>query len=62
MLANFAAPDLLKMNVFWSKIYNAMILSITLPTKFFHVPEIILYMWSYDQRLVTLAFLWEQLS
>ena len=32
------------------------------PTKFYHVIQIILYMCSCDQSLVTAAFLWEKLS
>ena len=34
----------------------------TSPTKFYHVIQIILYMCSCDQSLVTVAFLWEKLS
>ena len=34
----------------------------TSPTKFYHVNQIILQMWSCDQSLVTVAFLWEKLS
>ena len=34
----------------------------TSPTKFCHMTQIILWMWSCDQSLVTLAFLWEKLS
>ena len=34
----------------------------TSPTKFYQVIQIILYMCSCDQSLVTLAFLWEKLS
>ena len=30
-------------------------------TKFYHVTQIILYIWSYDQSLVTLAFQWEKI-
>ena len=32
------------------------------PTKFYHMIQIIFYMCSYEQSLVTLAFLWEKLS
>ena len=31
-------------------------------TKFYHVIQIILQIWSRDQSLVTVAFLWEKLS
>ena len=34
----------------------------TSQTKFYHVIQIILQMWSCEQSLVTLAFLWEKLS
>ena len=34
----------------------------TSPAKFCHMTQIILWMWSCDQSLVTLAFLWEKLS
>ena len=37
-------------------------LYLTSPTKFYHVIQFILYMWSCDQSLVTVAFLWEKLS
>ena len=36
--------------------------TLTLSTKFYHATQIILYMWSCHQSLVTLAFLWENLS
>ena len=36
-------------------------LSMTLPTKFYHVIQIILYVCSYYQSLVTVAFLWGRL-
>ena len=34
----------------------------TSPTKFYHVAQIILYMWSWNQSLVTAAFISEKLS
>ena len=34
----------------------------TSPTKFHHMTQIILYMWSCDQSYVTVARLWEKLS
>ena len=37
-------------------------LSMTSSAKFYHVTGIILEMWSCDQSLLTLAFLWEKLS
>ena len=32
------------------------------PIEVYHVTQIIFYKWSGDQSLVTLAFLWENLS
>ena len=32
-------------------------MSMKSPTKFLHVTQIIFYIWTYDQSLVTLAFL-----
>ena len=41
---------------------NDFLLSMTSPAKFYHVIQIILYICSCEQTLVTLAFLWEKLS
>ena len=51
--AKMAAPGLLKIKVFWNVIMS-YILSMTSPTKFCHFTQIILWMWSCDQSLVTL--------
>ena len=51
MPAKMATPGLLKI-----KIITSYILSVTSPTKFCHMTQIILWMWSCDQSLVTLAF------
>ena len=47
-----ATPVVLKI-----KVMTSQFLSMTSPTKFNHVTQIILSMWSRDQSLVTLAFL-----
>ena len=52
MSAKMATVGLLKIKVFWNKGYDVKFFS-----KFYHVTQIILYMWSCDQSLVTLAFL-----
>ena len=41
---------------------NDFLLLMTSPTKFYHVIQIIMYICSCEQSLVTLAFLWEKLS
>ena len=51
MSAKMAAPVLLKI-----KVTTSYILSMTSPTKFCHMTQVILWMWSCDQSLVTLAF------
>ena len=55
MPAQMAAPALLK-RYFEIKIITSYILSMTSSLKFCHVTQIILWMWSCDQSLVTLAF------
>ena len=50
------------LKVFWNKGYEVIISVHNVTNKFYHVTQIILYMWSYDQSLKTLAFLWEKLS
>ena len=61
MLAKFAGADLLKIKAFWNKDYDKF-LPMASPAKFSFVGHIILYMWSYAQSLVFIAFLWEKLS
>ena len=41
---------------------KSQILSMTSTTKFYHVTQILSYMCSFDQSLVTLSFLWKKLS
>ena len=52
-----ATLGLLKEKVFLSKVMTSKFLSKTSPTKLYHVTLIILQMWSFDQSLVTIAFL-----
>ena len=56
MSAKMAAPVFLKIKVFRNKGYYVMYSVMTLPTKFCHMTQIILWMRSCDQSLVTLAF------
>ena len=62
MSAKITTPDLLKTRVFWNIGYGFIILTMMLPIKFDHVIQMILYIWSPDQSLVTAAFLWVKLS
>ena len=49
--AKMATPGLLKI-----KVITSYILPMASPTKFCHMTQIILWMWSCDQSLITLAF------
>ena len=51
MPAKMATPGLLKI-----KVITSYIMSVTSPTKFCHMAQIILWMLSCDQSFVTLAF------
>ena len=53
MSAKMATPSLVKIKIFWN---TSHILSITSRTKFCHITQIKLWMWSCDQSLVTLTF------
>ena len=55
--AKMATLGLLKEKVFGNKVMTSKFLSKTSPTKFYHVTQIILLMWSCDQSLVTPTFL-----
>ena len=57
-----ATLNLLRIKVFWDKVYDVRIFSKMPPTKFYHVIQIILQMWSCNQSLVTLGLLWEKFS
>ena len=50
------------MNIYIISLSKTFPQTLTLSTKFYHATQIILYMWSCHQSLVTLAFLWENLS
>ena len=60
--AKMATLGLLKIKISWNKGYDAISSAMTSPTKFYHVTQIILSMWSCDQSLATLAFLCEKIS
>ena len=62
MSAKTATPGLLKKRYFEIKIIMSYIMYMTSPTKFCRMTQIILWMWSYDQSLVTLAFVKGKLS
>ena len=47
--AKMATLGLLKENFFWSKVMKSKSLPKTSPTKLYHVTQIILLMWSFDQ-------------
>ena len=49
-----ATLGLLKIKVFWKKGYDVIISTHDLNKKFYHVTQIILYMWLCDQSLVIL--------
>ena len=50
----------LKIMVSWNKDYDVIISVHDASTKFYHVTDIMLLVWSCDQNLITLAFLWEK--
>ena len=54
--AKMATPAFVKKGIFQIKVITSYIMSMTSPAKFCHMTEIILWMWSCDQSLVTLAF------
>ena len=56
MSVKMAVPALLKKRYFEIKVITSYILSVTSPKIFYHMTHIILWMWSCDQNLVTLAF------
>ena len=55
MSAKMATQALLKIKVFEIKVITSYILSMMSPAKFCHMTQIISWMWSCDQSLVTLA-------
>ena len=56
MLAKMATPDLLKIKSLEIKAITSSILSMTSQTKIYQMSQIILWMWSRHQSLVSLAF------
>ena len=57
MSAKNVTLGLLKINVFLNKVYEVITSFYDVTKKNYHLTQIILYMWSCDQDLVTLAFL-----
>ena len=57
MSGKMATPGLLKKRNFEIKAITSYIMSMTSPTKFSHMTQIILWLCSCDQSLLTLAFL-----
>ena len=62
MSAKMFTLGLLKIRYFEVKLTTSNILLWHHQQIFFYVTQVTLYMWSCDQNLVTLAFLWEKLS
>ena len=62
MSAKMATLGLLKIKIFWNKCYDVIICAYDVTNKSYHVNQIILQMWSCDQNLVSLVFLWDKLS
>ena len=57
MSAKMAILSLLKLKVFLNKGYDVIISVYDVINKIYHVTQIILQMWSFDQSLVTLVLL-----
>ena len=62
MLTKLATLDLLKMKLFLNKAYDVLILSMTSTTDLYNGTQIVLQMWSSEQSLVILVYLWKKLS
>ena len=62
MLTKLATLDLLKMKLFLNKVYDVLILSMTSTTDLYNGTQIVLQMWSSEQSLVILVYLWKKLS
>ena len=62
MSAQMVTPGHLKRKKFWNKGYDVKISVHDVTTTFYSVIQTKLQMWSCDQNLVTLVFLWETLS
>ena len=55
--AKMATLDLLRIKVFLNNGHDVIIFVYDVPTKFYHVIQFMLSMWSYDQSSVTLGLL-----
>ena len=62
MPAKMATPGLLKINIFWKKAYDVIIFAHDATNTISSRHSNIMYIWSCDPSLVTLAFLWKKLS
>ena len=62
MPVKMTTPVLLKIRVFWKKSYDVIISVHDATNDFLSRDSNILLMWSCDQSLVTVAFLWVKLS
>ena len=62
MSAKMATPGLLEITVFWNEGYDVTISVDDVTNKYFMTWFSLYYMCSFDQSLVTLAFLWQKLS
>ena len=62
MPAKMATPGLLNINIFWKKAYDVIIFVHDVTNTISSRHSNIMYIWSCDPSLVTLAFLWEKLS
>ena len=51
-----ATLGLLKIRVFWNKGYDAITFVHDVTAKFYHVTQIILWIWSCDQSMLTQPF------
>ena len=60
--AKLATLVLLKLKITSNKVYDVIIFVHDVTNKILWHSQIILQIWSYDQNLVTLAFLWQKLS
>ena len=62
MSEKMTTPGLLKIKMFLNKSYYVIIYVHEVINKIYHVIQIVLQMYSCDQSLVALAFLWEKLA
>ena len=60
MSVKLATLGLLRRKVLWNKGYDVIVCVHDVTNKIYHVTQITMKMWSCEQSLVTLAFLWEK--